>query len=197
MGFGALFANSSGQENTAIGNAALANNPPGNFNTANGAFALYDNNTGTENTATGRQALAFSKRSYNTANGANALGQQTDAAFNTAVGHEAGFALITGRNNVYIGAGMVGVADESDACYIKSIFGQTSASGVPVLINSNNKLGTITSSKRFKEDIRPMDNASEALFALKPVTFRYKKEIDPAGIIAVRPRGRGCGKSES
>ena len=66
-GFGALFANSSGQENTAIGNAALANNPPGNFNTANGAFALYDNNTGTENTATGRQALAFSKRSYNMA----------------------------------------------------------------------------------------------------------------------------------
>ena len=76
---------------------------------------------------------------------------------------------------------MVGVADESDACYIKSIFGQTSANGVPVFINSNNKLGTITSSKRFKEDIRSMDNASEALFSLKPVTFRYKKEIDAAG----------------
>ena len=77
---------------------------------------------------------------------------------------------------------MFGVAGESNACYIKSIFGQTSASGIPVLINSNNKLGTTTSSKRFKEDIKPMDKASEALFELKPVSFRYKRELDPAGI---------------
>ncbi len=91
-------------------------------------------------------------------------------------------AAATGSSNVYIGAGMNGVAGESNACYIASIFGQTSASGMPVLINSNNKLGTATSSVRFKEDIKPMDNVSEALFALKPVTFRYKKEIDPAGI---------------
>jgi hypothetical protein len=59
---------------------------------------------------------------------------------------------------------------------------QTSASGIPVLIDSNNKLGTTTSSKRFKEDIKPMDKTSEMVFALKPVTFRYKKEIDPQGI---------------
>src|SRR6266480_1606926 len=76
---------------------------------------------------------------------------------------------------------MQGVAGESDACYIKSIFGQTSATGIPVLINSNNKLGTLTSSRRFKEGIRPMDKASDALLALKPVTFRYKKGIDPTG----------------
>jgi hypothetical protein len=83
--------------------------------------------------------------------------------------------------NVYIGAGMLGVAGESNACYIKSIFGQTSVSGIPVPINSNNKLGTTTSSKRFKEDIKPMGTISEALLGLKPVTFRYKKEIDPVG----------------
>jgi hypothetical protein len=77
---------------------------------------------------------------------------------------------------------MNGVAGESNACYIASIFGQTSASGMPVLINSNNKLGIATSSARFKENIKPMNNVSETLFALKPVTFRYKKEIDPAGI---------------
>src|SRR5437868_2180544 len=53
--------------------------------------------------------------------------------------------------------------------------------GIPVLINSNNKLGTIMSSKRFKKEIRPMDKASDALLALKPVTFRYKEEIDPTG----------------
>ena len=74
---------------------------------------------------------------------------------------------------------MVGVAGESNACYIRSIFNQTSTSGIPVLINSSNKLGTTTSSKRFKEEIKSMDKASEALLALKPVTFRYTKEIDP------------------
>jgi hypothetical protein len=74
-----------------------------------------------------------------------------------------------------------GVPGESNACYIASIFGQTSANGIPVLINSSNKLGTATSSKRFKEEIKPMDKASEALLGLKPVTLRYKKEIDAAG----------------
>ena len=87
-----------------------------------------------------------------------------------------------GSGNVYIGAGIQGIAGESGACYIGSIYGQTSASGIPVLINANNKLGTSTSSKRFKDDIKPMDKASEALFELKPVTFHYKKELDSAGI---------------
>jgi len=97
-----------------------------------------------------------------------------------ALGNGAGFNATTGNLNVYIGAGMVGVAGESNACYVASIFGQTSANGIPVLINSDNKLGTTTSSKRFKEDIKPMDEASDTLFALKPVTFRYKKELDSA-----------------
>jgi trimeric autotransporter adhesin len=77
--------------------------------------------------------------------------------------------------------GEVGVAGENNACYIASIFDQTSANGIPVLINSNHKLGTTTSSERFKEDIKPMSKTSETLFALNPVTFRYKKEIDSAG----------------
>ena len=74
-----------------------------------------------------------------------------------------------------------GLVAESGPDHIKSIFGRTSATGIPVLINSNNKLGTTTSSKRFKHEIKPMDKDSEVLFALKPVTFRYKKDIDPAG----------------
>jgi len=74
---------------------------------------------------------------------------------------------------------MHGVAGESFACYIANIFGQTAAGGTQVFINGSGKLGTLTSSKRFKEDIRPIDSASEALFSLKPVSFRYKKEIDP------------------
>jgi hypothetical protein len=98
---------------------------------------------------------------------------------NTAFGHSAGVNVTTADNVICIGASGQNV---SNSCYIDNIYGQTSVSGLPVLINSANKLGTTTSSKRFKEDIKPMDKASEALFALKPVCFRYKKEIDPVGI---------------
>jgi len=128
----------------------------GGFNTAVGFFSLRSDTIGQLNTAIG-------------------------AGNNVALGDSAGANQTTGSNNVYIGQGVQGVAGESNACYIKSIFGQTSASGTAVFVNSNNKLGTATSSKRFKEDIKPMDKVSEALFSLKPVSFRYKKEIDPAG----------------
>src|SRR4030095_451688 len=117
----------------------------------------------------------------NTAIGTFALHLNTTGGSNTALGLAAGENQTTGSNNVYVGAGMFGVAGENNACYIASIFGQTSASGSQVFINSSNKLGTLTSSKRFKEEIKPMDKASEAVLALKPVTFRYKKQIDPGG----------------
>jgi len=70
----------------------------------------------------------------------------------------------------------------NNSCYIGNIFGATSSGGTAVFINSDGRLGTTTSSRRFKEEIKPMEQASEVLFALKPVTFRYKKEIDPQGI---------------
>jgi trimeric autotransporter adhesin len=179
-GTGALFHNTTGSGNTASGFAALLSNN-GDNNTANGNSALYSNDTGDFNTAVGLNAL-FSNTfgDSNTAIGYNALYNNNGPA-NAALGAGAGYNATTGSGNVYVGAGMVGVAGESNACYIASIFGQTSASGVQVYINSDNKLGTLTSSKRFKEDIKPMDKASEALLALKPVTFRYKKEIDPQG----------------
>jgi hypothetical protein len=69
----------------------------------------------------------------------------------------------------------------SNSCYIGQIFGATSAGGSAVFINAAGQLGTTTSSKRFKEDIRAMDEISEALFSLKPVAFRYKKDIDSRG----------------
>jgi hypothetical protein len=82
---------------------------------------------------------------------------------------------------ICIGAGLNG-EDVSDSCYIKNIFTATSTNGIGVFVNGNGKLGTVTSSRRFKEAIKPMDQSSEALFALKPVTFRYKKSIDPMRI---------------
>jgi hypothetical protein len=125
--------------------------------------------------------LSNNTGSNNTANGAFALFSNTTGFSNTAIGASAGANQTTGSNNVYIGAGMSGVAGEVGACYIANIFSQTSAGGLPVLINAFGKLGTTTSSRRFKEDIKPMDKASGALFGLEPVTFRYKKAIDPAG----------------
>jgi hypothetical protein len=164
VGYQALFANLGGLENTAMGDQALLHNTGGLFNVGIGGAALLSNLTGNDNTAVGGGSL-----------------NDTTGNDNTALGFQAGILATTGSNNVYIGSGMSGVAGESNACYIASIFGQTSTNGVPVFVNSNNKLGTATSSKRFKEEIKPMDNTSEVLFSLKPVSFRYKKEIDPVG----------------
>jgi trimeric autotransporter adhesin len=107
------------------------------------------------------------------------------------LGGLAGFNLTTGDYNIDIGYNVVGVAGESNTIrignmtitdtYIRGIRGVTIASGAPVLVAANDQLGTMTSSKRFKDAIKPMDNASEALFGLKPATFHYKKEIDPKG----------------
>src|SRR4029077_7983249 len=128
----------------------------------------------------------------NTAVGAGALSSINTGSSNTALGENAGHNLFKNdSNNIDIGANVDGVAGESNTIRIgnpditttivRGISGQTIASGTAVLVAANGQLGTATSSKRFKNDIQPMDKASEALFSLKPVTFRYKKEIDPAG----------------
>jgi len=95
---------------------------------------------------------------------------------NIALGASAGFNVTTADNVICIGADGQNV---SNSCYIGEIFGVTSAGGTAVFINGDGKLGTQTSSARFKEEIKVMDKASEALFALNPVTFYYKKAIDP------------------
>ena len=184
IGSDALGENSTGEDNTAIGADALSSNTAGGNNTAVGSQALQDA-TGTGvvfNTAVGFQALQSTTANANTAIGDLTLENTTSGFFNVALGAAAGVDQTTGHNNIYIGQGSFGVAGESHTCYIQEIFGQTSTGGAFVFINSAGKLGTTTSSKRFKEDINPMDKSSEALFALKPVTFRYKKEIEPQPI---------------
>ena len=99
----------------------------------------------------------------------------TPVVDNIALGFNTGGGVTTADNVICIGATVAG-ENVSDSCYIGNIFGVTSSGGTAVFVNSNGKLGTATSSRRFKEEIRPMERASEALFALKPVTFRYKKE---------------------
>ena len=181
LGVSALRSNTSGDRNTATGNRALQNNTMGNFNTANGVDALPKNTTGSGNTATGFQALFDNTTGLqNTAIGFGGLSSNTTGRDNTVLGFNTGILVTTASNVICIGAHVAG-ANVSNSCYIGGIFGRTSSGGSAVFIDANGKLGTVTSSRRFKDDIKPMDKASETLFALKPVCFRYKKEIDPAG----------------
>jgi Chaperone of endosialidase len=174
FGFNALYSNTSGFNNTANGVYALYSNTTGNGNTAYGAAALYSNTTGNRNTATGDAALYLSTGSDN-----------------IGLGHYAGFSLSTGHNNIDIGN--VGLASDSGririgtsgtqtATFIAGINGAAIGAGVPVRVSISGQLGTQASSARFKEAIKPMDKSSEALLALKPVTFHYKHELDPDGV---------------
>ncbi len=130
--------------------------------------------------AIGSQALESNITGFqNTAVGAAALFNNTAGTANIALGVNAGIGVTTVDNVICLGADGANV---SNSCYIGQIFGRTSSGGTAVFINSDGKLGTATSSRRFKEEIKPMEQASEALYALKPVTFRYKKGIDPQGL---------------
>jgi hypothetical protein len=196
-GAGALLFNTN-DNNTAFGAAALLFNTTGSENTATGAGALLHNISGVENTATGASALPIhTQGERNTANGFSALLLDTDGSRNTAIGafalqnstgsnnvalgHAAGSQVTTADNVICIGTN-VGGANVSNSCYIGQIFGATIPGGATVIIDNNGHLGTVVSSQRFKDQIKPMDKASEAIHALKPVTFRYKKELDPKGI---------------
>ena len=168
-GAGALLTNTTGLQNTANGAFALLSNTQGSFNTANGYKALFNNTTGGENTAIGRAALL----------------NNTSGSDNIAVGISAGQNLTTGDNNIDIGnAGVAGDSDtirigaSQNATFIAGIRGVEPPVGVilPVLIDLNGQLGTTVSSRRFKQDLKPMNDDSEAILALKPVTFRYKSD---------------------
>ena len=191
-GVGALLSNTTGSYNTANGVFALFGNTQGHDNAATGDYALYNNSSGSNNTASGRVALyANTIGDGNAAYGDEALDENTTGSNNTAIGNLAGKDLTTGDNNIDIGYNVLGIAGESNTIrigntdinttIIRGISGQTIPSGATVIVASNGQLGTMTSSKRFKQDIKPMDKASEALYSLKPVSFRYKKEFDPAG----------------
>jgi hypothetical protein len=190
VGSDALFFNTIWGANTAVGsNALYYNDSPAN--TAIGSSALYNNRTGSNNTAVGKDALYYNTAGItNTAVGWAALEVNTGNN-NLALGNQAGGQLTTGSDNIDLAN--LGVAGESATIrigtsgtqtntFIAGISGATVPTGVGVIIDANGHLGTTTSSARFKEAIKPMEKASEAILALKPVTFCYKQEIDPEGI---------------
>jgi Chaperone of endosialidase len=191
-GYQALFSNTIGSFNTANRYSALLFNTGGIYNTASGHNALVNNTIGHNNTATGANALAANTTGFNnTASGINALANNRNGNNNIALGNAAGVNLTTGSNNIEIGnvglAGesrtiLIGKVQDQTATFIAGISGATVPTGVAVVVDSSGHLGTATSSARFKEAIKPMDKASEAILALKPVTFRYKPDLDPDGV---------------
>jgi hypothetical protein len=166
-------------------------------NTATGDYALFSLTTGTRSTAIGGSALNTNTTgSKNTAVGFGTLLNNITGTNNIALGYSAGIFTV-GNNNINIGN--VGAGEESDTIrigtvngrgirdfqrntYIAGISGVTIAAGLPVMIDADGHLGSTTSSERFKDEVKPMDKASEAILALKPVTYHYKKELDPDGI---------------
>jgi len=191
-GYQALFSSTTGASNTASGFDALYANTTGGFNVAVGANSHQANTIGINNVATGGFALATNSIGMNnTAIGGNALFNVSGSS-NTALGASAGADLTTGSNDIAIGnrgvAGesgviRIGTTGTQTATYVAGIW-QAAITGTasPVRVNSSGKLGTVASSARFKEAIKPMDRASEVIHALQPVSFRYRKELDPTGV---------------
>ena len=186
-GYQALLSNTTGGRNTAIGTGALLSNTIGTENTATGLGALATNSTGVANTANGVNALvANTTGAGNTAIGASALAFNATGHGNTALGDGAGSSVTTASNVICIGS--LG-ANVTNSCFIGNIRGITTANNdaIPVLVDSAGQLGTLSSSHRYKTDIKSMDKASESILALKPVSFRYKvhKDATPQfGLIA-------------
>ena len=183
LGAGALLNNTNGYGNIAVGVEALFNHQGGPYNNAFGADALWSDQGGQSNNAFGYRALYFNVNGINnTAMGESALYLST-GNYNTAIGFGAGQNLATGTGNVYIGPDMWGISNETNHTYIRNI-NTTNVSGggadyVTVDLTTG-LVGHLTSSRRYKEEISPMEKASEALYRLKPVSYHYKKEIDPS-----------------
>ncbi len=189
-GYQALYSGG-GFSNTAVGENALYGNTGGFSNTGVGDSALTSNTTGLNNTANGVDALQFNTTGTgNTAVGLGALQSNTSGSSNIALGLSAGASLTTGSNNIDIGN--VGVAAESNtirlgdpavqtATFIAGVSG-VAVTGSRVVVSSSGQFGVAPSSRRFKQNIQTMGDASDILRALRPVTFMYKPDIDPKGV---------------
>jgi hypothetical protein len=189
MGVFTLFALTSGLSNTVIGDNSLIRNTSGSANTAIGAATLVQNTNGGANTAVGHFALNQTTGSNNVGIGDSAGWKTTSGFGNIYIGNSAGTEITTGSNNIYIGnAGFnnesgqirIGtVAAITSGTVIVGISGFGSSGGIPVIVNGGGRLGTTTSSARFKEDVRNIDSESDGLMKLRPVAFRYKESHEP------------------
>jgi trimeric autotransporter adhesin len=203
VGAGTLLSNTA-DLNTATGAGALLSNVTGSDNTANGAFALFSNTTGSYNTATGVNALSSNTEGLNnnafgwgaltnnvSGNGNTAVGYQAainaNGSNNTALGAGAGLSWGVAGENVCIGQGVTGSFFDGAITRIRNIGTFALGGATNVVIASiggigDGELGYNAFSRRYYEDIQPVDKASETLFALKPVSFRGKNNIAAANV---------------
>jgi hypothetical protein len=173
--------NGSANFNNAFGRNALANNVDGNENDAFGDDAMEENTTGSQNTAMGDDALDGNTiGSGNVAVGKEAGNSIIDGNDNVVLGHNAGIGLMHASRNIAIGSGVSGpFTDFDDTCFIGSIFGEIVSdpgSQAAVFVDQFNVVGIFNSSRKYKHDIKPMDKASETLYRLKPVTFKFNSD---------------------
>jgi hypothetical protein len=206
IGYGALQSNNTGFDNMASGSFALQNNTSGSDNTACAEFALMSNTTGFGNTASGNAALEFNTAGNgNTADGYQALVGVT-GSYNIGIGYQSAENTSSGSSNIAIGyraannvtganSNNIHIANEGTSSdngtirvgtsgtqttfFAAGIYGVSAGNNdaIPVLIDSAGQLVTLSSSRRFKEDIQDMADASRGLMQLRPVTFRYKKPL--------------------
>jgi hypothetical protein len=191
VGFKALVRNTTGSGNVAVGYTALQHNTTAGVDTTDGTsvavgYQALNSNTVQDNNAVGHQAMLNNTTGlFNNAFGWHALMNNVTGTGNTAFGDDAGGA-ITGSGNVDIGAGESGVPGENNTTRIKNITSTAFTTGGFFLYEVNGAIGIFTSSRKFKDDIKPIDKASETIYSLNPVTFRAKPQSDPS-----RPRGYG------
>lgn len=153
--------------------------------------SVFLHGAGEDNVFLGAAAGNFSvSGSRNVGIGAQAFQHLTSGSDNIAIGFNAGDNMFTGTNNIYVKSpaqdfdesDTIRIGTDATRCFISGIDGATSASGVPVLVNSDGQLGTITSSQKFKRGIRPI-TTSDKLTELKPIEFKYNESIDPQGLV--------------
>jgi hypothetical protein len=204
FGYGALRFNTTGNENTGFGRAALQANITGIRNASFGAFSLSANTassnaafgagalqvstTGSDNSGLGTDALStLNTGARDSALGAGALQDLTTGSDNLGLGYHAGTGVTTGSGNIYVGTVAAGAAAEAStirigsaqtATFVAGVSGAVSAGGVAVLVNPSGKLGTAVSSRRFKDEVASIDEQSDVVLKLRPVTFLYKPELD-------------------
>ena len=183
VGVFALYSNTTGDGNTALGYQALVSNQGGGANTAFGTNALFSNISGVSNTANGDAALYTNNGNYNSAVGNQALYSNSGGSSNVAIGYQAGY-NITGSNNIEIsnsgtsgdsGVIRIGTSGTQTSFFAAGINNSTVSGAAVVIDATTGQLGIATSSRRYKEDIEDMGEASGDLMRLRPVTFRYKK----------------------
>lgn len=184
---GLLFLHNLGIANTALGLNALINNTQV-YNTAVGLAALSADTNGFQNTALGAIALQNNiGGTNNVAVGYSALLNNTAGNSNTAIGPSAGlnttgdFNIMIGNSGLSADANTIRIGDSNqNRAFIAGISGKTTglSGAVNVMVDTNGQLGTVSSSRRFKEDISDMADASSGLLRLRPVTFRYKRPYE-------------------